>query len=163
MPHSFASCARGHWLIYRSCSRPLYVNDGDCHPGFERPLHRTELPGYYTALESQIRVLKLKLNRWAVAPGCCSSSGRSRARSPGNRSSCPTLIVLRFAKCSRPKASHISTIWRYVHLQSLVSRDSGTCQSEMSRRAIPKILDRCVCKYAAFRARDQRQSNQAAF
>jgi hypothetical protein len=59
----------GHWLIYRSCSRPLHVNDGDCHPGFERPLHRTELPGYYTALKSQIRDLKLKLNRWAVAPG----------------------------------------------------------------------------------------------
>jgi ketosteroid isomerase-like protein len=39
------------------------------NPGFEHPLHRTELPGYYTALKSQIRDLKLKLNRWAVAPG----------------------------------------------------------------------------------------------
>jgi ketosteroid isomerase-like protein len=39
------------------------------NPGFERPLRRDELPGYYTALKSQIRDLQLHLERWAVAQG----------------------------------------------------------------------------------------------
>jgi ketosteroid isomerase-like protein len=39
------------------------------NPGFERPLHREELPGYYTGLKSKIRNLQLHLERWAVAPG----------------------------------------------------------------------------------------------
>lgn len=38
------------------------------NPGFERPLRRDELPGYYTTLKSQIRELRLHLERWAVAP-----------------------------------------------------------------------------------------------
>lgn len=38
------------------------------NPGFERPLRREELPGYYSALKSQIRDLQLHLERWAVAP-----------------------------------------------------------------------------------------------
>ncbi|HKU23924.1 MAG TPA: nuclear transport factor 2 family protein [Candidatus Sulfotelmatobacter sp.] len=38
------------------------------NPGFERPLRRDELPGYYKMLMSQIRNLQLHLERWAVAP-----------------------------------------------------------------------------------------------
>lgn len=39
------------------------------NPGFERPLRRDELPGYYTALKSQMKDLQLHLERWAAAPG----------------------------------------------------------------------------------------------
>lgn len=39
------------------------------NPGFERPLRRDELAGYYTGLTAAIRDLQLRLERWAVAPG----------------------------------------------------------------------------------------------
>ncbi len=39
------------------------------NPGFERPLRRNELRGYYGALMAQIAELRLRLERWAVAPG----------------------------------------------------------------------------------------------
>jgi SnoaL-like domain len=38
------------------------------NPGFMRPLRRDELPGYYAGLKSQIHDLRLRLERWAVAP-----------------------------------------------------------------------------------------------
>jgi hypothetical protein len=114
------------------------------NPRFERPLQRVELPGYYAALRSQIRDLQLHLDRWAAAPGLLSSSGPLQAKSPGNPSSSPTPIVLRFVGCWRPKALHISTTWRYVHLQIQVYRDSETCQSEMCRPATLRDLDRCL-------------------
>jgi hypothetical protein len=48
----------------------FYSHDAQMiNPGFERPLRRDELPGYYTMLKSQIRNLRLHLERWAVAPG----------------------------------------------------------------------------------------------
>ena len=48
----------------------FYASDAQMiNPGFERPLRRDELPGYYTMLKSQIRDLQLHLERWAVAPG----------------------------------------------------------------------------------------------
>lgn len=39
------------------------------NPGFERPLGRSELAGYYNGLLTQIPDLRLQLERWAVAPG----------------------------------------------------------------------------------------------
>jgi hypothetical protein len=39
------------------------------NPGFERPLRRDELVGYYTGLMTQVADLQLRLERWAVAPG----------------------------------------------------------------------------------------------
>ncbi|HJU10782.1 MAG TPA: nuclear transport factor 2 family protein [Candidatus Binataceae bacterium] len=39
------------------------------NPGFERPLRRDELAGYYTSLTHQIEGLQLHLERWAVSRG----------------------------------------------------------------------------------------------
>ena len=39
------------------------------NPGFERPLRRDELPGYYRSLKTQIPNLQLHLGRWAAAAG----------------------------------------------------------------------------------------------
>lgn len=47
----------------------FYTSDARMiNPGFQRPLRRDELPGYYRSLKSQIGNLKLHLGRWAVAP-----------------------------------------------------------------------------------------------
>lgn len=48
----------------------FYADDARMiNPGFARPLRRTELAGYYIGLTTQIRDLRLHLDRWAVAPG----------------------------------------------------------------------------------------------
>jgi ketosteroid isomerase-like protein len=39
------------------------------NPGFERPLRRDELAGYYAALIREIPDLRLRLESWAAAPG----------------------------------------------------------------------------------------------